>query len=84
MSLSYAYGPKEMGEGKPASAFSKGDILCYTSASSLSKLPEPAPVSIKVAGVATADSTQSIKNRVTFIKVTDETVFWSDATPGST
>lgn len=83
MAVWYAYGPKEMGECKPASAFSKGDVLVYTSASSLSRLPEPVTSAASIAGVATCDSTQSVRNLVTFIKVNSDTVFWSHATPGS-
>lgn len=84
MAISYAWGVEELSAGKPASAFSKGDILVYTSASSLSRMPEPAVVSLKIAGVALADSTQSVNNKVGYIKVNPNTVFWSDATPGST
>lgn len=83
MALWYAYGAYEMAEAKPASAFSKGDILMYTSASLLSGLPQVAQTTGDLAGIATCDSTQSVNGKVTFIKITDETVFWSDATPGS-
>lgn len=83
MAIWYAYGPYEMSEAKPASAFSKGDILMYTSASSLSGLPQVAQTTGDVAGIAACDSTQSVNGKVTFVKVTPETVFWSNATPGS-
>lgn len=82
MAFWYAYGPKEMVEAKPSSAFSKGDILCYTSASSLSLSP-PTAASIDIAGVATADSTQSVRNLVTFIKANSDTVWWADVNAGS-
>lgn len=75
MAFWHAYGPYEMGEGKPASAFSKGDILVYTSASSLSRADNTATGTGDIAGVATADSTQSVRDLVTFVKVNADTVF---------
>lgn len=82
MALWYARGTKEMMEGKPASAFSKGDFLCLNSSSSLSMIP--ALGGIDIVGVATADSTQSVNGKVTYIVPGFDTVFWSDATAGST
>ena len=84
MALWYAWGPYEVSEGKPASAFSKGDPIMYNSSSSLSGLPQVGQTTGDIAGVAMCDSTQSVNGIVTFVKVTPQTVFWSDATPGST
>ena len=84
MALWYAYGRYELDQGKPASAFTKGDILMYTSASSLSMLPTVGQTTGDLAGVALSDSSGSIANLCNFIKITDETVFWSHCTPGST
>jgi hypothetical protein len=82
MAFWHAYGPYEMGEGIPASAFSKGDILTYNSSSSLSRANNTA-TNDDIAGIATADSTQSIGDKVTFVKVNSDTVFWADVNAGS-
>lgn len=84
MAISYAWGPFEMDEGKPASAFSKGDILMYNSSSSLSGLPQVGQTTGDLAGIACSDSNKSVNGKVTFIKIRPDTVFWSNATPGST
>lgn len=83
MGLTYAYGSFEVREGIPASAFSRGDLLCLTSSSSLSRLPHPLGAT-DIVGVAAADSTQSVLNKVTYVVPAFDTIFWSDCTPGST
>lgn len=80
--LRYAFGPAEMEEGRPSSAFSKGDILVYDSTSSLSRAPLLTLSTIDIAGVAAANSLQSFRNQVTFFKAGPDTVFWSDLTGG--
>jgi uncharacterized protein YaiE (UPF0345 family) len=76
-----AEGPVYIREGKPASAFSRGDLLCLTSASSLSKVP--ALFGIDIVGVALADSTKSVQGKVTYAIPNADTIFWSTTTPGS-
>ena len=80
-SLWYAYGPKEMREAVPASAFSAGDVLCYDSNSSLSRMP--VKFTLPVAGVACSASTASANNKVAYIVPEADTVFWSECTTGS-
>lgn len=86
--LWYAYGPAQIKEGIPSSAFSKGDILMYTSASSLSRIPiSTASVGAlpnsTVCGVAMSDSNFSYNNKVPYVVADRDTVFWSDATTTS-
>lgn len=82
--LTYASGTFEMRNGIPASAFSRGDLLCLTSASSLSRLPHPLAAATDIVGVATADSTKSVDNQVSYLVPGFDTIFWSACTPGST
>lgn len=86
--LWYAHGPVRESQGIPASAFSKGDLLMYNSASSLSRIPTSsqsvgALAKGTVVGVAKSSSLESIDNKVCYIVATEQTVFWSDATIGS-
>lgn len=86
--LWYAHGPFRATEGIPASTFSKGDILMYTSASSLSRIPTStasvgALANGHVIGVAMAASTESYNNKVPYIVADRDTVFWSDTTTTS-
>lgn len=86
--LWYAHGPYKVAEGIPSSTFSKGDILMYTSASSLSRIPTStasvgALANGLVIGVAMAASTESYNNKVPYVVADRDTVFLSDATTAS-
>ena len=88
----YAGGDYTAEQGIPASAFSKGDLLMLNSSSSLSRVPSVATGihGDDVVGIALADSTQSIRNRVSYIVPQPDTLFWaslstneSSVTPGT-
>ena len=81
MAFRYAGGPKRETTAKPASAFTAGDLLCLTSASSLSAMP--GKLDLDIAGVAIADSTQSLDNQVPYVLALPGTLFWADIYAGS-
>lgn len=82
--LWYASGPCRRDERIPGSAFSKGDLLALDSNSSLSRLNPYAAAASSVYGVATADSTDSIRNKVGCIVIQPNTYFWAALTAGQT
>lgn len=80
----YASGPKRMDERIPGSSFSKGDILALDSNSSLSRLNPYAIAAGTVYGIATADSSDSIRDKSGCIVIQPTTRFWSRTTSGVT
>lgn len=81
--LHYAEGTFEMRVGKPASAFSKGDLLVLNSSSSLSRIAI-IETGADIVGVAACSSLQSVDNLCTYLVPGFDTIFWSACTPGST
>lgn len=86
--LRYSRGPFQTLEAEPASTFSKGDLLMYDSNSSLSGMDMRFPSGEDIAGVALADSVDSIAqadgvNRVPFVVPKSDTYFLSDSTADS-
>lgn len=74
--FSYAAGPYREGWGKPASAFSAGNVLEYTSTSSLSAVN--LTLANDFVGIALTDSDKSDANgRVPFVYVQPNTEFWA-------
>lgn len=87
--LRYSRGPASVREEEPASKFSKGDLLQYDSNSSLSRIDERFTSAATIAGVALADSQDSIAkadgvNRVPYLIPQQGTRFLSDATAQNT
>jgi hypothetical protein len=87
--LWYAGGPVRETTGKPGSAFSKGDLLMLTSASSISRIPTStasvgALAKGTIVGIAKASSLESLNGEVPYLVLQRHTVLWSDCTTGST
>lgn len=86
--LRYSRGPFQTLEAEPSSTFSKGDLVMYDSNSSISGMDMRFPSGEDIAGVALADSVDSIAkadgiNYVPFLAPKSDTYFLSDATTGS-
>lgn len=71
----YASGPYTKEASIPASAYSKGDVLQLTSASSFSR--QNVLMTSDIFGVADGDSTQSLANLCTAIVPEASTLFWA-------
>lgn len=80
MALYYAGGDCEIRHGKPASAFSKGDLIVFNSGSSLSYADVLFAAGTIIAGVALSSSTESYNDLVPYIVAKPETRFWISAT----
>lgn len=80
--LHYASGTFEMRAGKPASAFSKGDLLVLNSSSSLSRIAI-IETGADIVGVAAASSLESVNSEVGYLVPGFDTIFWSVCTAGS-
>lgn len=82
--LWYESGPYRMDERKAASAFSKGDLLTLSS-SSLSRLNPYAIAAATQYAIATADSTDSIKDgKCAVLVIQPTTRFWARLQAGDT
>lgn len=80
----YASGPQRYAEIIAGSAFSKGDILCLDSSSSLSRLNPYAAAAGTNYAVACSDSTNSINGKCVVLEIHPLTRFWSRTTSGVT
>lgn len=86
----YAGGPCETLHAKPASAFSKGDLLMLDSTSSVSRVNVLLASGVDWVGIALGDSNQSILGNVPYLRVDERTELWcslatnltSHVTPG--
>ena len=70
-----ASGDIEILSAKPASAFSRGDLLMFTSASSLSGMNLLQPSTASIAGVALSASTESYRDEVSYAVAKPNTTF---------
>lgn len=81
--ITFAHGPCREATGIPGSAFSKGDLLMLTSASSLSRCPDLIAAAAGIIGVAMADSLESLDNQVPYVVAQRDSVFWASTTTSS-
>jgi hypothetical protein len=82
MALYYAYGPYRIRNIRPKSAFSRGDVVQYDSASSLS-YANPLIGTSEYAGVALSSSTESYRSKVPYVVIQPGTGFWTTIAVGS-
>lgn len=82
MAVIPARGDGEIRVAGVGSAFSRGDVLVLNATSSLSRAPDT--VGIDRAGIALADSTKSIQDKVTYAVPGADQIFWADIVAGST
>lgn len=78
--FTHARGPGKQAEAIAASNFSEGDALVYDSNSSLSRAPVLNITATELAGIARADSDNSVNDLVTYTRPTDQDVFFSELT----
>ena len=77
MAFTYASGTYQTIEGKPVSAFTRGDLLTLTSVSSLSRINELMVSGNDIIGVALANSSQSVNNLVPVLVPNPDCTFWA-------
>jgi hypothetical protein len=82
MALTYCSGPFEVRNTRPASAFSKGDVVQYDSASSLS-YADPLLGTSFYGGVALSSSTESYRDLVPWVLAHPNTEFYVTIATGS-
>ena len=79
MALYYAGGPHIVNHAKPASAFSRGDLLELNSSSSLSYADALHVAGQFLAGIALSSSTESVQDKVPYLVAHPSTKFWITA-----
>jgi hypothetical protein len=80
MAVLPARGVGEIREAGVGSAFSRGDVLVLNASSNLSRAPDT--TAIDRVGVALANSTDSILNKVTYAVPGADQIFWASIVPG--
>ena len=83
MALTYAGGPLKIKNSRPKSAFSRGDVIMFDSASSLSFANPLGTAASEYAGVAISSSTESYRSKVPYIVAQPMTEFWVTIAAGS-
>lgn len=83
MALTYAGGHLRIKNSRPKSAFSRGDVIMFDSASSLSFANPLGTAASEYAGVAISSSTESYRSKVPYIVAQPMTEFWVTIATGS-
>lgn len=77
MAFTHASGPVVREEWKPASVFTRGDLLAFDSASSLSRINVLMPSGADIIGVAGSNSGQSVLNKVVVEIPGADSLWWA-------